>query len=103
MHPKIIQKIASKLFVSIEQLSRKFIEIMTKNEKFLSKIFALCRGMFINYKEKNLEKPFVDERKWHNNDFNFDNVGSAMLTLFTVSTFEGWPKYYFFFLIIIVY
>ena len=48
--------------------------------------------MFINYKEKNLEKPFVDERKWENNDFNFDDVGSAMLTLFTVSTFEGWPK-----------
>lgn len=49
--------------------------------------------MFINYKGKNLEKPFVDERKWENNDFNFDDVGSAMLTLFTVSTFEGWPKY----------
>ena len=48
--------------------------------------------MFINYKEKNLEKPFVDERKWENNAFNFDDVGSAMLTLFTVSTFEGWPK-----------
>ena len=48
--------------------------------------------MFINYKEKNLEKPFVDERRWQNNDFNFDDVGSAMLTLFTVSTFEGWPK-----------
>lgn len=28
---------------------------------------------------------------WENNRFHFDNVAKAMLTLFTVSTFEGWP------------
>lgn len=33
----------------------------------------------------------VKERVWQNSDFNFDNVLSAMMALFTVSTFEGWP------------
>ena len=31
-------------------------------------------------------------REWTNFEFNFDDVSQAMLTLFTVSTFEGWPK-----------
>jgi hypothetical protein len=31
------------------------------------------------------------ERLWERNDFNYDNVLKAMLTLFVVSTFEGWP------------
>ncbi|CAM4624537.1 unnamed protein product [Lepidochelys kempii] len=34
----------------------------------------------------------VRERVWHNSDFNFDNVLSGMMALFTVSTFEGWPS-----------
>ena len=37
-------------------------------------------------------KPVVEEREWSRTDFHFDDVGKAMLTLFTVSTFEGWPK-----------
>merc|ERR1719376_112808 len=28
---------------------------------------------------------------WESNDFNYDNVVNAMLTLFVVATFEGWP------------
>ncbi|XP_065436504.1 voltage-dependent L-type calcium channel subunit alpha-1S-like, partial [Chrysemys picta bellii] len=31
-------------------------------------------------------------REWVHNDFHFDNVLSAMMSLFTVSTFEGWPQ-----------
>jgi len=30
-------------------------------------------------------------RQWHNSEFNFDDVTKAMLSLFTVTTFEGWP------------
>lgn len=36
-------------------------------------------------------KAVQKERAWDVNIFNFDNVSKAMLTLFTVSTFEGWP------------
>jgi hypothetical protein len=50
----------------------------------------LFRGQFIEYKDN---KPVVSDREWKNNPFNFDDIGEAMLTLCTVSTFEGWPKY----------
>lgn len=33
----------------------------------------------------------MKDREWEQNKFHFDNVAKAMLTLFTVSTFEGWP------------
>uniref|UniRef100_A0A8C9SPC2 Voltage-dependent L-type calcium channel subunit alpha n=1 Tax=Scleropages formosus TaxID=113540 RepID=A0A8C9SPC2_SCLFO len=50
------------------------------------------QGTFIAYKENTLHPVEVQHRQWVNNDFNFDNVPNAMLALFTVSTFEGWPK-----------
>uniref|UniRef100_A0A8C9SK64 Voltage-dependent L-type calcium channel subunit alpha n=1 Tax=Scleropages formosus TaxID=113540 RepID=A0A8C9SK64_SCLFO len=51
-----------------------------------------AQGTFIAYKENTLHPVEVQHRQWVNNDFNFDNVPNAMLALFTVSTFEGWPK-----------
>ncbi|XP_069501369.1 voltage-dependent L-type calcium channel subunit alpha-1F isoform X2 [Ambystoma mexicanum] len=50
-----------------------------------------CKGTFIVYKDGDVGHPMVRERIWHNSDFNFDNVLSGMMALFTVSTFEGWP------------
>uniref|UniRef100_A0A7M4FQE8 Voltage-dependent L-type calcium channel subunit alpha n=1 Tax=Crocodylus porosus TaxID=8502 RepID=A0A7M4FQE8_CROPO len=50
-----------------------------------------CRGIYIVYKDGDVDNPVVRERVWQNSDFNFDNVLSAMMALFTVSTFEGWP------------
>ncbi|GBO99757.1 Voltage-dependent calcium channel type D subunit alpha-1, partial [Eumeta japonica] len=47
-----------------------------------------CKGSFLTYKKDDVE---LNERQWVKNKFNFDNVLSGMLTLFTVSTFEGWP------------
>ena len=38
-----------------------------------------------------IDKPEIKDRQWINNRFHFDDVAKAMLTLFTVSTFEGWP------------
>ncbi|XP_067913015.1 calcium channel, voltage-dependent, L type, alpha 1S subunit, a isoform X2 [Heterodontus francisci] len=49
-----------------------------------------CKGPYIVYGEPG--QLAVQERMWINSDFNFDNVLSAMLALFTVSTFEGWPQ-----------
>uniref|UniRef100_A0A8C6YL36 Voltage-dependent L-type calcium channel subunit alpha n=1 Tax=Naja naja TaxID=35670 RepID=A0A8C6YL36_NAJNA len=50
-----------------------------------------CKGTFIVYKDGDVAHPMVRERMWLNSDFNFDNVLSGMMALFTVSTFEGWP------------
>lgn len=52
---------------------------------------ADCMGKFIVYKDGDITKPSEDSREWEQNDFHFDDVLKAMLTLFTVSTFEGWP------------
>uniref|UniRef100_A0A4W3HZB1 Calcium voltage-gated channel subunit alpha1 B n=1 Tax=Callorhinchus milii TaxID=7868 RepID=A0A4W3HZB1_CALMI len=46
-----------------------------------------CRGQFLVY-EKEVE---AQPREWKKYDFHYDNVLWALLTLFTVSTGEGWP------------
>ncbi|XP_023283320.1 voltage-dependent L-type calcium channel subunit alpha-1D-like [Seriola lalandi dorsalis] len=50
-----------------------------------------CKGAYILYNNGDTALPMVRERIWYNSDFNFDNVLMAMMALFTVSTFEGWP------------
>ncbi|VDK63452.1 unnamed protein product [Onchocerca ochengi] len=50
-----------------------------------------CRGEFLSYEDGDPMKPLRMRREWVKNDFNFDNVGDAMISLFVVSTFEGWP------------
>uniref|UniRef100_A0A0R3S757 Ca_chan_IQ domain-containing protein n=1 Tax=Elaeophora elaphi TaxID=1147741 RepID=A0A0R3S757_9BILA len=49
-----------------------------------------CRGEFLAYEDGDPMKPLRMRREWIKNDFNFDNVGDAMISLFVVSTFEGW-------------
>uniref|UniRef100_A0A8C5C6R8 Voltage-dependent L-type calcium channel subunit alpha n=1 Tax=Gadus morhua TaxID=8049 RepID=A0A8C5C6R8_GADMO len=51
-----------------------------------------CKGNYIQYTNGDTALPMLRERKWNNSDFNFDNVLMAMMALFTVSTFEGWPS-----------
>uniref|UniRef100_A0A8C2AD31 Voltage-dependent L-type calcium channel subunit alpha n=1 Tax=Cyprinus carpio TaxID=7962 RepID=A0A8C2AD31_CYPCA len=48
-------------------------------------------GTYIVYSIGETALPQMRERIWYNSDFNFDNVLMAMMALFTVSTFEGWP------------
>uniref|UniRef100_A0AAV2L283 Voltage-dependent calcium channel alpha-1 subunit IQ domain-containing protein n=1 Tax=Knipowitschia caucasica TaxID=637954 RepID=A0AAV2L283_KNICA len=48
-----------------------------------------CQGYYIDYGR---DKKEVKERDWRRHDFHYDNVISALLTLFTVSTGEGWPQ-----------
>ncbi|XP_067392332.1 voltage-dependent L-type calcium channel subunit alpha-1C isoform X9 [Emydura macquarii macquarii] len=52
---------------------------------------AECRGHYISYKDGEVTHPMIQPRNWENSKFNFDNVLTAMMALFTVSTFEGWP------------
>ncbi|KAG8186903.1 hypothetical protein JTE90_022871 [Oedothorax gibbosus] len=51
-----------------------------------------CQGQYIIYQGGDITKPVAEDRKWDRYKFNFDDVAKAMLTLFTVSTFEGWPQ-----------
>lgn len=53
----------------------------------------LCvRGYYYIYKDGDPTQIELRPRQWIHNDFHFDNVLSAMMSLFTVSTFEGWPQ-----------
>nr|XP_004661607.2 voltage-dependent L-type calcium channel subunit alpha-1S [Jaculus jaculus] len=51
-----------------------------------------CRGYYYVYKDDDPTQIELRRRQWTHNDFHFDNVLSAMMSLFTVSTFEGWPQ-----------
>ncbi|XP_030329479.1 voltage-dependent L-type calcium channel subunit alpha-1S [Strigops habroptila] len=51
-----------------------------------------CRGYFINYVDGDPTQIELQQRVWLHNSFHFNNVFSAMMSLFTVSTFEGWPE-----------
>uniref|UniRef100_A0A665X8F0 Voltage-dependent N-type calcium channel subunit alpha n=1 Tax=Echeneis naucrates TaxID=173247 RepID=A0A665X8F0_ECHNA len=47
-----------------------------------------CRGQFLEYDREDVE---AQPRVWKKYEFHYDNVLWAFLTLFTVSTGEGWP------------
>uniref|UniRef100_A0A8C7UI58 Voltage-dependent L-type calcium channel subunit alpha n=1 Tax=Oncorhynchus mykiss TaxID=8022 RepID=A0A8C7UI58_ONCMY len=51
-----------------------------------------CRGNYIRYQEGAIHPMTIHKREWINSELNFDNILEGMLALFTVSTFEGWPK-----------
>eukprot|EP00057_Strongylocentrotus_purpuratus_P015657 XP_011670131.1 PREDICTED: voltage dependent calcium channel L-type isoform X4 [Strongylocentrotus purpuratus] len=51
-----------------------------------------CQGHYFVYKNGDLDQVSVEQRVWSKNEFHFNDVGNAMLALFTVATFEGWPK-----------
>ncbi|XP_036409855.1 voltage-dependent R-type calcium channel subunit alpha-1E-like isoform X2 [Megalops cyprinoides] len=48
-----------------------------------------CQGYYIDYEK---DKKEVKKREWKRHEFHYDNVIWALLTLFTVSTGEGWPQ-----------
>uniref|UniRef100_A0A8C6JUF3 Voltage-dependent N-type calcium channel subunit alpha n=1 Tax=Melopsittacus undulatus TaxID=13146 RepID=A0A8C6JUF3_MELUD len=47
-----------------------------------------CRGQYLDYEKDEVE---AQPREWKKYEFHYDNVLWALLTLFTVSTGEGWP------------
>uniref|UniRef100_A0A3Q3X1Y8 Voltage-dependent calcium channel alpha-1 subunit IQ domain-containing protein n=1 Tax=Mola mola TaxID=94237 RepID=A0A3Q3X1Y8_MOLML len=48
-----------------------------------------CQGFYIDYSR---DKKEVKRREWKRHEFHYDNICWALLTLFTVSTGEGWPQ-----------
>ena len=50
----------------------------------------VSRGDYFEYKDPH-KLPIVKKRKWEKWEFHYDDVASAMLTLFAVQTGEGWP------------
>ena len=50
-----------------------------------------CQGEYIAFADGDINKPLLEERLWERSPFHYDDILHAMLTLFVVATFEGWP------------
>ncbi|CAO1437735.1 unnamed protein product [Diamesa serratosioi] len=50
-----------------------------------------CQGSFFVFDSEDM-LPRQEQRIWDNQHFHYDNVATAMLTLFAVQTGEGWPQ-----------
>ena len=50
-----------------------------------------CQGEFYVY-DPDDPMPRVEPRIWRRTDFHYDNLIAALMTLFTVTTGEGWPQ-----------
>ena len=53
---------------------------------------CVCRGEYFVYTDDK-QPPEVLQREWKKQDFHYDDVMMAMLTLFAVQTGEGWPTW----------
>ncbi|MGH0154006.1 UNVERIFIED_CONTAM: hypothetical protein FKN15_040627 [Acipenser sinensis] len=51
-----------------------------------------CRGYYLEFDKDKMDKMERKKREWKHHDFHYDNIIYALLTLFTVSTGEGWPQ-----------
>lgn len=51
-----------------------------------------CRGSYFVFDNEEM-LPREERRIWDNQNFHYDNVATAMLTLFAVQTGEGWPQW----------
>lgn len=58
--------------------------------RFHYRVRCHARGSFFLYDGEKVPK--MEKREWKSQDFSYDNVATAMLTLFAVQTGEGWPQ-----------
>ncbi|GMT04511.1 hypothetical protein PENTCL1PPCAC_26685, partial [Pristionchus entomophagus] len=72
--------------IAVQLFNGKFFYCTDKTKKFAQE----CHGQYFIYDNQN-EPPRVDFREWRLRPFNYDNTINAMLTLFVVTTGEGWP------------
>uniref|UniRef100_A0A665WSY3 Calcium channel, voltage-dependent, R type, alpha 1E subunit b n=1 Tax=Echeneis naucrates TaxID=173247 RepID=A0A665WSY3_ECHNA len=69
-----------------------FIFAVIAVQLFKGKFFYCTDSSMNSEKECHRDKKEVKRREWRRHEFHYDNVCWALLTLFTVSTGEGWPQ-----------
>uniref|UniRef100_A0A8C8SR22 Voltage-dependent P/Q-type calcium channel subunit alpha n=1 Tax=Pelusios castaneus TaxID=367368 RepID=A0A8C8SR22_9SAUR len=72
--------------VAVQLFKGKFFYCTDESKEFQKD----CRGEYLVYEKDNEVK--AQKREWKKYEFHYDNVLWALLTLFTVSTGEGWPQ-----------
>ena len=79
------QKIASECPFKIILITKRYLNL------YLFSIFFYRGTYFVFDSDEML--PRQEQRIWDTQHFHYDNVATAMLTLFAVQTGEGWPQY----------
>uniref|UniRef100_A0A914UTU4 Ion transport domain-containing protein n=1 Tax=Plectus sambesii TaxID=2011161 RepID=A0A914UTU4_9BILA len=72
--------------IAVQLFNGKFFYCTDATKKFARD----CHGFYFIYDKQN-EPPRMEFREWKLRPFNYDNTINAMLTLFVVTTGEGWP------------
>uniref|UniRef100_A0AAF5CYU4 Voltage-dependent calcium channel type A subunit alpha-1 n=1 Tax=Strongyloides stercoralis TaxID=6248 RepID=A0AAF5CYU4_STRER len=72
--------------IAVQLFKGTFFYCTDSNKKFAHE----CHGQFYIYSKQD-DEPIVQPREWKLRPFNYDNTLNAMLTLFVVTTGEGWP------------
>uniref|UniRef100_A0AAQ5YRG1 Voltage-dependent L-type calcium channel subunit alpha n=1 Tax=Amphiprion ocellaris TaxID=80972 RepID=A0AAQ5YRG1_AMPOC len=93
---KGLKHVVQCVFVAVKTIGNIVLVTMLLDFMFACIGVQLFKGkfyaFFVLYQEGALHEMEVREREWTNSELNFDNILNGMLALFTISTFEGWPK-----------
>uniref|UniRef100_A0A3B4UKG0 Voltage-dependent L-type calcium channel subunit alpha n=1 Tax=Seriola dumerili TaxID=41447 RepID=A0A3B4UKG0_SERDU len=87
---KGLKHVVQCVFVAIRTIGN--IMIVTTLLQFMFACIGVQLFKVSSPEDGDVNQPTIHRRLWHNSEFNFDNVLMAMMALFTVSTFEGWPS-----------
>uniref|UniRef100_A0A914GZG4 Voltage-dependent calcium channel type A subunit alpha-1 n=1 Tax=Globodera rostochiensis TaxID=31243 RepID=A0A914GZG4_GLORO len=72
--------------IAVQLFKGRFFYCTDRTKKFAHE----CHGQFFVFDAQSFF-PRVEQREWRLRPFNYDNTINAMLTLFVVTTSEGWP------------
>nr|AXF54067.1 voltage-dependent calcium channel A type alpha-1 [Ditylenchus destructor] len=72
--------------IAVQLFKGRFFYCTDKTKKFAHE----CHGQYFIF-DGHSDLPRVENREWRLRPFNYDNTINAMLTLFIVTTSEGWP------------
>uniref|UniRef100_A0A915PUS1 Voltage-dependent calcium channel alpha-1 subunit IQ domain-containing protein n=1 Tax=Setaria digitata TaxID=48799 RepID=A0A915PUS1_9BILA len=73
--------------IAVQLFKGKFFYCTDKTKRFARD----CHGQYFVFESPD-DLPRVETREWRLRPFNYDNTINAMLTLFVVTTGEGWPS-----------
>ncbi|VDN82277.1 unnamed protein product [Brugia pahangi] len=73
--------------IAVQLFKGKFFYCTDKTKRFARE----CHGQYFVFESPD-DLPHVETREWRLRPFNYDNTVNAMLTLFVVTTGEGWPS-----------
>ena len=72
-------------------LAQRNVRLVSISHFSLHFVSLNVQGEYFEFSDEVGQPPVVVSREWSKQQFHYDNVAAAMLTLFAVQTTEGWP------------